>query len=183
MSQPTYWEVTDKDIKTKLKVWYDNAIKGREEASTLAKKHGAHTWIITGVTEQVAGFIFKDPSQVDKKLLREHKKCHNGWKPRASTKAGKELLKQMQAIDLGDKFELCNIISMKTFNGLAFRSPGIAIYGKRCILTVPSDVKPKGCYRISDLDYEAIKKRHISAKKAAKTRKKNQTSIAKTKSK
>ena len=121
---------------------------------------GASEYATDGFYSHPTWFSFSEPP--DRKVWKKHKHT-DLYAPRLSTKAGVELHKRMQELQIPDGNDVAEIIGMQTFGsmdgGVGFRRPGLNVIGERYILTVPSDVEPKGCKRISDVEYEQLTKR------------------------
>jgi len=158
-SETTYWKAdgpTSKRIIELVGEWD----KVMSEAKALAKSIGAnqkdiYTCNVFSV-KYVSGFIFADPSKVDPKKFVRLKNTIDGWKPRART----DLDKQMKALRSDCVGDIMNLIGMKMFgSGLTVRTPGVKVAGKTAYLVVPSGVHPKGCTRISDVDFENLIRR------------------------
>lgn len=156
--ETTFWKAdstTSKKIIELLNEW-DRVLK---EAKALAKSIGANPDVYTcnGFTiKYVSGFIFDDPYKVDPKKFVRLKNTVDGWRPRART----DLDKQMKALRSDCVGDIMNLIGMKMFgSGLTVRTPGVKVVGKDVFLVVPSGTTPKGCTRISDVEFEKLSRR------------------------
>jgi len=153
----TYWKA-NKDLSKKiislLKKWKLVLAK----ANRIKKEIGAlEIYTSNGFTKKyVSGFVFKDEATVDKSLFCRLKGTHDGWKPRSGT----SLAKEMRGMESDCVGEIMDLIGMKLLGGgLTVRTPGIDVRKGVVYLTLPSDVKPKECERISDLEFESVMKR------------------------
>lgn len=159
MSETTYWKA---DVPTSKKIieLVDEWDKVMEEAKVLAKSIGADPKNIYTCNwfsrKYVSGFIFNDSSKVDPKKFVRLKNTVDGWRPRARTDLDKRM-KELQSDCVGD---IMDLIGMKMFDGsLTVRTPGVKVIGKTAYLVVPSKTIPKGCTRISDVDFENLNRR------------------------
>lgn len=163
-TETTYWKAdgpTSKRIIELVGQW-DKVMKA---AKALAKSIGADPKTIytsNGFSvKYVSGFIFPDPSKVDPKKFVRLKNTTDGWRPRART----ELDKRMKELRTDCVGEIMALIGMKMFgSGLSMHTPGVRVAGKDVYLTVPSRTIPKGCTRISDIEFEKL----TAARKAGK---------------
>lgn len=138
--------------------------KAREAAVRRVRKFcreiGAKEYATNGFHSHPTWFSFKEPP--DKKVWKKHKDAEL-YAPRLSTKAGVELHARMTKLHIPGGDDVAKIIGMKTFGamggGIGWRTPGLHVFGKRYIVTVPDDVTPKGCKRISDVEYERLSKK------------------------
>lgn len=129
-----------------------------KKACNLSRRYGGNRSRVvtkTGIfgTTRVVGFLFKD--EPNQKIFKKLKNSE-GWAPRLSTKVGKELKKKLDELIWDGLDELMKAIGMDPFKDLNARSPGISKIGNHWYLHVPDDVEPKGCERISDVEYERL---------------------------
>lgn len=130
------------------------------DAINLSRKYGgSRTNVITQTLyfggSEIVGFKFSDEKKVDQKIFKRCKDLPCGWIPRLGHKEGREIAKQLrQSVYSLDK--LLTAIGMKAIKGSRIRSPGIQLCGKKWVLSLPDDVKPKHCRRISDIEAESM---------------------------
>ena len=152
-----YYEVGN-ELKAKIREAVAAGNKESRKARKLAKELGALEcgYRDTYFGKNLCGFTFKEPP--DQKLWKQIDRS-KWWTPRLASKAGKELQKRMDAIKPFSQATVAKIIGMKIMNGLHVRSPGVVEKGDRMFLLLPPDVKPKGCTRLSDIEFEAASTR------------------------
>lgn len=142
-------------VKEKIMAAWNDGRKERRKAHALAKQLGALEcgYRDSYFSSALDAFAFAAPP--DEKNWRKIKNS-NWWTPRLSSKRGKEISKLMGDIKPFSAAIVAKIIGMNIFHGTYIRNPSIEQVGDRVFIGVPSDVKPKGCVRMSDIQYEAI---------------------------
>lgn len=152
-----YWKAdkeTSANIISHLKDWKRVMRKARELKVRVGAKD---VYTSNGFTKKyVSGFVFDDASKVDRKQFCKLKNTSDGWKPRANTPLAREM-ERLESDCVGSIMEL---IGMKLFGpGATVRTPGILNVKGTVYLVLPDDVKkPRGCVRISDIEYEKATK-------------------------
>lgn len=141
----------------------------RESASKqcheLAASYGGNGFLYGGMfSDKVSGFCGEcAPCPALRMEYNRQTKTHlrDRWLPNLSTREGKALAKQLNAIELPGQADIAKLIGMNQWHEFHVRNPGIDVIGKakRVIVIVPDDVEPvEGCVRISDVEYEALRK-------------------------
>lgn len=159
--------VADTETSAKIIV----LLNGREtifaEARRLAKEVGADpktVYFSNGFgSTSITGFIFK--SHPDAKSWKSLKGTSDGWSPRAKS----DLSKKMSLLRSHAVADVCKLIGMELIGpDMTIRSPGIRPVDDIVYLSVPDDVIPKGCHRITDVEFE---QRTVQKPKKASKRK------------
>lgn len=155
MTQIHYYKA-DRATSNEIVRLLDERLEMFAKAQKMAKRVGAdpkqvYSYIsVFGVTH-ISGFGFKvDPDP--KKWIRV--KGTDAWKPRART----ELADEMNSLNSLAIDQIHKLIGMNPLGkGLFFRRVGVKV-GKDafCYLSVPDDVTPIGCKRISDIQYQKV---------------------------
>jgi hypothetical protein len=120
--------------------------------------------------DRLAGFRFKNETDVNQKLFCRLKNTTDGWKPRAGpNKESKELWKEFNDITDETMPTIMDLLGLAGFYGFGCTSPGVCVIKGYAYIEVSGNErkKPKGCKRISDLTYEnAVKpitrRRHVA---------------------
>ena len=124
----------------------------------------------------ITGFVFDGKQRPDASLLKSHNHDASIWTPRLGCKAGKALQKELDDLSVPYLEPVMDAIGMSPSHfggeGVSRRVPGILEIAGDYYLTLPDDVKPKGCTRISDIAFEAFVAEHNAKEKAAKLAKK-----------
>lgn len=160
MSTTTYWRV-GAQLKPQVFALIAQRTKVLECGRKLARKHKAAELVFydSWGRTRIAGFRFRgDPP--DPKLFVRIKREPHCWRPRAGTPLAKEL----QTLHTDAILKLMDLIGMQLFYGNQVYTPGYheSKDGKQGYLVLPAHVKPKGCYRVSDIAFERAVKRRRS---------------------
>lgn len=163
MSETCYW-VAPGTIGKRLRAELARGAKEIDAINRWARKQGGTAGVNMNAwfSSRFEGVKF---AAVPDPTLWKKSKHGNFFEPRHSTKGGKALAAEMKGFDPTGGAQIASIIGMKIMNGCSFRSPGCGIVAGRVILSLPPDVKPAGCFRISDLDYEAMQRKDAQQKK------------------
>lgn len=164
----TYWKANP-DLSKKILAQIDIGSEAIHKAYLIAKEVGA--WQVYssngffGAT--IAGFTFRKPEDVPPGWTKI-KGTKDGWRPRANSEIGKRLA----ALSTKHVSAIRDLLGMAFLGpGMQVRSPGVRFgIGMRAYVAVPDDVTPKGCERVSDLEWERVagkKKRASKAKGGA----------------
>lgn len=162
MAQRHYYEAEGETLKQIRKISKERTA-AYEKCNQFCEEFGADGFALDGFFKnKMAWLAF--PSPPDTKLWRQHKKSKQFWTPRQSTKAGRELRKRMDSIHVPGGSEIADVIGMDCFSTSdgfpAVRMPGMYHFGRRIVIVVHEDVKPKGCKRISDVEFERLRKKY-----------------------
>lgn len=183
MTQKHYYEARGA-LLTQLHDWFKQAETARRKMLAFAEQHGSSKVNIYGGSMSVTFALVFDnvPSNPVWKMKND------GWVPRRSTKAGKALAAEMEAIEkeYPTGHSIADTIGMKVFvgtaAGLAWRTPQMVLGGKdgeKVLLGVPDDYavpkRLKGqLVRITDVAFEQLAaERQAPAKRSAKPRPKS----------
>lgn len=154
------------EVRLKLMEWEREQGKSTRAGRKLAKSVGAlHAY---WDSNSIVGFQFPEPP--DSKLWCKLKGTGDGYKPRATTAAGKQLLAKMATLTRADAQDVADIVGIPASKRFHFDSEigSFVMTGAGCepvkgpngameyIITVRKGIKVQGCRRISDLDYEKI---------------------------
>lgn len=163
----TYWKASG-ELSKKILAQIDIGSEAIHQAYFIAKEIGA--WQVYSSNgffgTNIDGFTFRKPEDVPRGWTRI-KGTKDGWKPRANSEIGKRLAslatKHVSAIR--------DLIGMEFIGpGMQVRSPGVKFGpGMQAYVAVPDDVTPKGCVRVSDLEWERIGGNKSSKKRAKKS--------------
>lgn len=153
-----YWKA-DKETSKKILDYLEEYTDIKKRAYIMSRKikGASRSCIYTssmGSSFRVDGFVIKDESKVDKKVLCRVKNTTDGWRPRANTKLYAEFRKlQSCAMD-----RVMELIGMELFratpDGLVWRTPGIMDVDGTVYLKTTADCPGHGCKRITDIEYE-----------------------------
>lgn len=165
MSNRRYWIVTNRKIRDTITKHFDEWKKIRDDALALCGEIGAETFYTSTSLGRlfVSGFHFDPDTTPDPKTFVRLKKVSGGWRPRVKS----ALFKRVDKLQSDLLLHTMNAIGMKMFRGAVVCSPGITVNGKAVYLSLPDDVEPKGCRRVSDIEYEKAGEQKRKRKKAS----------------
>ncbi len=150
----TYWKA-DKPTSAKINDIMERMAEKHHAAQELAREYGAEGvyWTSGFTTKHCSGFVFK--STPDEKLFCRMQRTPNGWKPRLRG-PGKEIEKKLDALSDSGGGDIAKLIGMNCFTGLSCRTPGVVMVKGTAYISVPEDVTPKHCTRITDVAFEKV---------------------------
>lgn len=150
----TYWKA-NAETSAKIAEALKRMAAKKKAAAALALEVGAVGvyWSSGFVVNYVSGFVFEN--EPDLNFFCRLKNAHKGWKPRR-VGSGKELWKRMDSLSDGSADDIANAIGMNCFFGSGCSTPGAQMVGAVAYVTVPDRVKPKGCTRLSDIEFEKV---------------------------
>lgn len=160
-----YFEVSG-NLKKAIIAILDRMTVAKRKMMDLAKRHGSPGGIFISESFMVQ-FAIEDGPSVDKKLWKSIKGDKRQMRPRLSSKAGKELEKEMREIEQAyeGKWAIAKLIDMDVVSGGHWRLPGLfSSEGLKRVVVVTDETydPPKKLAgqikRISDIDAESMGK-------------------------
>lgn len=146
-----YWKA-NAELSAKIISLLKERVNVYKAGKRIAKRLGADPkqvyydeWIFS---TRIAGFVFPGNVAPDKSWVRLQKTT-DGWRPRSRTAIDYEL-KSFTSNAFHDIREL--------LGGGSIYRPGVVVVNAITYLTLPDEVKPKDCVRLSDIEYESATK-------------------------
>ena len=142
---------------------YNRAKQDRRRLNKLLRQHGAKQYCIMQFTANVVGFVFETPP--DPTVWKKARGCLNTYSPRAGSKAGRELRKQLSQLYELRPLRIADIIGMNVFQTGRWATPGCWLRGKRVFVEVPEGCELTVGRRLSDVTYERLTKKAVKSRK------------------
>lgn len=184
MAQVRYYRVTDPELQKKIEDFDQRMGEVIKLRGKIARELGCSrkaASVIHGYGYFWA--IGKFQEEPDTKLWRQDK--HGNWVPRRGNKAGRAIADKMYTPEtvLPGGRTLAELLGYNPYNDgetrggqLVFSHPGMVLFhrGNRkvWVVKIPSKFVPKGCKRISDIQFEQYEADELSREKAARRKKK-----------
>lgn len=163
----TYW-MAGQEVSERIAARIAEGARLLDQAYAICKECGGEAVYTSRSfgSDRHAGFSFADESKVDKKKFVRLKGTPDGWRPRARN----DIAKRLHETTSWHCMDIMKIIGMNMMGpGCVVRTPGCHVVDGIAYLAVPDDVTPKGCSRISDIQWEEAISKNKPQKRRRKT--------------
>ena len=129
------------------------------QASEVARKYGATKWTLPFLScyGGIASIIVEDESVIDQKHWKKSRNIENAWLPRLSTRVGKRISKEFEALPFVDFQELNKCVGFEgdffTRIGFSFKNPDWFLFS---VKESWNFTPPEDCIEITVKEYKEL---------------------------